>query len=52
VHLVRPTLEANQRAQPEYMETVLAEGWGTQCTKSPVDAPGTEVELTGECKVH
>ncbi len=44
--LVRPTLEANQRAHPEVMATVLEEGYGTQCTKLP---DGT---LSSICKVH
>jgi hypothetical protein len=51
-HLVRPTLEANRRAQPEYMAQILAEGWGTQCTKRPPDAPGDEVVMTADCKIH
>jgi branched-chain amino acid transport system substrate-binding protein len=45
-HLVRPTLEANRRAHPEVIETVLKEGYGTQCTKHP---DGT---LSSECKIH
>ena len=45
-HLVRPTLEANQRAQPDVMKEVLAKGYGTQCTKH---ADGT---LSKECKIH
>ena len=44
--LVRPTLEANKRAQPDVMKTVLSQGWGTQCTKNP---DGT---LSKECKIH
>ena len=44
--LVRPTLEANKRAQPDVMKTVLTQGWGTQCTKNP---DGT---LSKECKIH
>ena len=44
--LVRPTLAANRRAHPEVMEQVLAEGYGTQCTKRP------DGSLTEECKVH
>jgi branched-chain amino acid transport system substrate-binding protein len=51
-HLVRPTLEANKRAQPEYMQQILAENWGTQCTKRPADAPGNTVTMTAECKIH
>jgi branched-chain amino acid transport system substrate-binding protein len=45
-HLVRPTLAANQRAQPDVMKEVLAKGYGTQCTKH---ADGT---LSKECKIH
>jgi hypothetical protein len=52
VHLVRPTLEANRRAQPDYMRTLLEEGWGTQCTKTPADALGEDVEMTADCKIH
>jgi hypothetical protein len=52
VHLVRPTLEANRRAQPEVMDIILSEGWGTQCTKRPADALGVDVELTNDCKIH
>lgn len=44
--LVRPTLEANQRAHPEVMATVLEEDYGTQCTQQP---DGT---LVTSCKVH
>ena len=44
--LVRPTLDANKRAQPDVMKTVLTQGWGTQCTKNP---DGT---LSKECKIH
>jgi len=44
--LVRPTLEANKRAQPEVMKTVIDQNWGTQCTKNP---DGT---LSNECKIH
>ncbi|MFZ6004310.1 MAG: ABC transporter substrate-binding protein [Actinomycetota bacterium] len=51
-HLIRPTLEANLRAQPEYMQQILAENWGTQCSKEPPDAPGSTVTMTGDCKVH
>ena len=51
-HLVRPTLEANQRAQPDYMKQILAENWGTQCTKRPPDASGDTVMMTAECKIH
>ena len=51
-HLVRPTLEANLRAQPAYMEQILREGWGTQCTKTPPDAVGPNVPMTNACKVH
>jgi ABC-type branched-subunit amino acid transport system substrate-binding protein len=51
-HLVRPTLEANVRAQPEYMDQILREGWGTQCTKTPPDALGPDVPMTNACKIH
>lgn len=51
-HLVRPTLAANRRANPGYMRQVLEEGWGTQCTKSPPDALGVDVEMTKACKIH
>ncbi len=51
-HLVRPTLEANMRAQPDYMARLLEEGWGTQCTKTPADVLGTDVEMTTDCKIH
>jgi hypothetical protein len=50
--LVRPTLEANLRAQPEYMAYILENGFGTQCTKSPPDATGEDVEMTDDCKIH
>jgi len=43
--LVRPTLEANRRAHPALVEQILAEGYGTQCTKR-------NGALTPECKVH
>lgn len=43
--LVRPTLEANRRAHPALVEQILAEGYGTQCTKRGG-------ALTPECKVH
>jgi branched-chain amino acid transport system substrate-binding protein len=45
-HLVRPTLEANKRAHPDVMATVLKEGYGTQCTKHP------DGSLGKECKIH
>lgn len=45
-HLVRPNLEANRRRYPEIVDTILKEGWGTQCTKLP---NGT---LSKECKIH
>jgi branched-chain amino acid transport system substrate-binding protein len=45
-HLVRPTLDANKRAQPSTMDLIMSQGWGTQCTKHP---DGT---LGKECKVH
>ena len=51
-HLVRPTLEANTRAQPDYMDWVLTNGEGTQCTKTPPDALGADVEMTDACKIH
>jgi ABC-type branched-subunit amino acid transport system substrate-binding protein len=51
-HLVRPTLEANLRAQPDYMEQILSEGWGTQCAKSPADALGLDVQMSKACKIH
>jgi branched-chain amino acid transport system substrate-binding protein len=51
-HLVRPTLEANLRAQPDYMREILEGGWGTQCSKSPPDATGLDVEMRATCKVH
>jgi ABC-type branched-subunit amino acid transport system substrate-binding protein len=44
--LVRPTLEANKRAHPDVMKTVIDQSWGTQCTKN---ADGT---LSKECKIH
>lgn len=50
--LVRPTLEANRRAQPEYMAYVLDNGIGTQCTKTPPDATGQDVEMTPACRIH
>ena len=51
-HLLRPTLEANRRAQPDYIAQLLEEGWGTQCTKTPPDALGEEVEMTPDCRIH
>jgi branched-chain amino acid transport system substrate-binding protein len=51
-HLVRPTLDANLRAQPAYMEQILSEGWGTQCTKTPPDALGPDVVMTNACLIH
>ncbi|MBV8160170.1 MAG: ABC transporter substrate-binding protein [Acidimicrobiia bacterium] len=45
-HLVRPTLDANRRAHPDVVAQVLADGWGTQCTRHP---DGT---LGKECKIH
>ncbi|MBW3641295.1 MAG: ABC transporter substrate-binding protein [Actinobacteria bacterium] len=44
--LVRPTLEANRGSHPEVMAEVLAQGYGTQCTKQ---ADGT---LSNACKIH
>jgi hypothetical protein len=52
VHLVRPTLAANVRAQPEYMDEILSDGWGIQCTKTPPDATGTVTNMTDACKIH
>ncbi len=51
-HLVRPTLAANRRAQPEYMAQILGEGWGTQCTKRPATAVGTEISMSADCRIH
>jgi hypothetical protein len=51
-HLVRPTLVANQRAQPEYMAQILGEGWGTQCTKRPPDATGEATSMSADCRIH
>jgi ABC-type branched-subunit amino acid transport system substrate-binding protein len=51
-HLVRPTLAANLEAQPAYMTWVLDNGEGTQCTKTPPDALGVDVEMTSACKIH
>lgn len=44
--LVRPTLAANRRAHPHAMATVMAQGWGTQCTKLP------DGSLSKVCKIH
>lgn len=44
--LVRPTLDANRRAHPDVVAQVLADGWGTQCTRHP------DGSLGGECKIH
>ncbi len=52
VHLVRPTLEANRTAAPELMDEILTGGYGCQCTKTPADATGADVEMTTACKVH
>ena len=43
--LVRPTLEANRRAHPALMDRILAEGYGTQCTKR-------DGALTTDCRIH
>ena len=43
--LVRPTLAANRRAHPAVVEQILADGYGTQCTRR-------DSGLTPECKVH
>jgi ABC-type branched-subunit amino acid transport system substrate-binding protein len=51
-HLVRPTLAANMRANPDYMRQILEEGWGTQCTKTPPTALGVDVKMTKACKIH
>ena len=51
-HLVRPTLAANMRANPDYMRQILDEGWGTQCTKTPATALGVDVKMSKACKVH
>ncbi|HEU5302599.1 MAG TPA: ABC transporter substrate-binding protein [Acidimicrobiia bacterium] len=51
-HLLRPTLEANKRANPGYMTQILEEGWGTQCTKTPPGALGADVKMSKACKVH
>jgi branched-chain amino acid transport system substrate-binding protein len=51
-HLVRPTLAANRRAQPEYMAQILGEGWGTQCTKRPPIATGEDVPMSDDCRIH
>jgi len=45
-HLVRPTVDANRRAHADVVDQVLAEGWGTQCTRH---ADGS---LGPECKIH
>lgn len=45
-HLVRPSLEANRRRYPEIVDTILREGYGTQCAKEP---DGT---LSKRCKIH
>jgi hypothetical protein len=44
--LVRPTIEANRRVLPEVMDTVMDQGYGTQCT---TQADGT---LSNACKIH
>lgn len=51
-HLVRPTLAANRRAQPEYMAQIVDEGWGTQCTKRPAAATGEEITMSADCRIH
>ena len=51
-HLVRPTLEANLRANPEYMRLVLEEGWGTQCSKQTPGELGSNVAMSNLCKIH
>lgn len=44
-HLVRPTRAANERAHPEVMAKVVADGYGTHCTKRGDT-------LTTDCKIH
>ena len=51
-HLVRPTVAANKRAQPDYMAQILAENWGTQCTKRPATLPGDQGAMSDDCKIH
>jgi ABC-type branched-subunit amino acid transport system substrate-binding protein len=50
--LRRPTLEANRRVQPEWIDWALENGWGLQCTARPPDARGADVTLTDDCKIH
>lgn len=50
--LLRPTLEANRRAQPDYMSYLLEKGMCTQCTKTPPDATGGDIEMTDDCRIH
>jgi ABC-type branched-subunit amino acid transport system substrate-binding protein len=50
--LRRPTLEANRRVQPEWIDWALENGWGLQCTARPPDARGADITLTGDCKIH
>jgi hypothetical protein len=52
VHLVRPRLAANLRAQPDYMKEILRDGWGIQCAKVPPDAVGTATNMSDACKIH
>jgi branched-chain amino acid transport system substrate-binding protein len=51
-HLVRPTLAANKRAQPDYMDQILSEGWGSQCTKRPPTATGDAITMSSDCRIH
>ncbi|MGI9023752.1 MAG: ABC transporter substrate-binding protein [Acidimicrobiales bacterium] len=44
--LVRPTLDANKTTHPDVMARILADGYGTQCTRLPDGA------LVKECKIH
>jgi ABC-type branched-subunit amino acid transport system substrate-binding protein len=50
--LRRPTLEANRRAQPEWIDWALENGWGLQCTVRPPDARSADVVLNNDCKIH
>ncbi|HET9442760.1 MAG TPA: ABC transporter substrate-binding protein, partial [Acidimicrobiales bacterium] len=43
--LVRPTLAANRRAHPGVMDQVVAEGYGTHCTRR-------DGALTPDCRIH
>ncbi|MFN8036296.1 MAG: ABC transporter substrate-binding protein [Acidimicrobiia bacterium] len=50
--LVRPTRARNTKAYPSAMKTVLEQGYGVQCTKTPPDALGLKVKMTNACKLH